>query len=357
MSEIIDFDFYDTLSLLETTANCKIYLIMKDKKFYIEKIINKNNYFQNGYNYILNLYHKNIATIYQIKEDENFIHIYQEYAEGHTLEEILKEKNKLNLVETLYLSLQICEAIEYMHSQNLPIIHRDIKPSNIIVTYDNEIKIIDLGTARKIKQYTEKDTVCLGTSGYAAPEQFGYSQTDNRSDIYSIGVLIYQLLTGKDIINGKSLHTQINDNLDIIPNSISKILKKACAFDPENRYNSINIFYNDLKNQYNIYTKNYKYYIMSIMPGFRTHKLWKSIFGIIIYIIMFIWFIIMFPNKPIHPFYIFTRYGMIIILFALSTNFLNIWSYIPLFRKKIWLRISFIIIFVIIIFFISQFIN
>ena len=357
MSETINFDFYDTISLLETTSNCKIYLIMKNKKFYIEKIINKNNYFQNGYYCLLNLHHKNIATVYDIKEDENFIHIYQEYAEGHTLEEILTEKNRIDLVEALYLSLQICEGIEYMHSQKPPIIHRDIKPSNIIITYDNEVKLIDLGTAREVKQYIEKDTVCLGTSGYAAPEQFGYSQTDNRSDIYSIGVLIYQLLTGKDIINGKSLSSQINENSDIIPNSISKILKKACAFDPENRYSTVDKIYSDLKNQYDIYTKNYIYYIMSILPGFRTHKVWKSIIGVILYILMFVWFIIMFPNKPIHPFYIFTRYGMPIILFVLSTNFLNVWTYIPLFNKRIWTKVLFIILFLIIITFISQLIN
>lgn len=111
------------------------------------------------------------------------------------------ERNKqgrLSLNEVLQIGKQLCTVLHYLHSQHPPIIFRDLKPSNIIRTPDGQIYLIDFGVARHFKPGQKKDTVPFGSMGYAPPEQFGKSQTTPRSDIYSLGATLHQLLSGHD---------------------------------------------------------------------------------------------------------------------------------------------------------------
>lgn len=155
--------------------------------------------------------------------NENYHCILWEYVEGIALNEYA-EKHLLTQSEILTLARELAQSMTKLHESDPVIIHRDIKPENIIVRKDGTISLIDFGISRVYKQEQTRDTFLSGTENFAAPEQFGFRQTDIRSDIYSFGVVLSWLLTGKEapIKEPKTRFEQI--------------AAKCCAFAPEKRY-------------------------------------------------------------------------------------------------------------------------
>ena len=143
------------------------------------------------------LSHKGLPSIVDvIDEGDNFL-IVMDYIEGMTLKAVLTERGTQAQEDVVDWALQICDVLKYLHSRQPPIIYRDMKPSNIMLRSDGSVMLIDFGTAREFKERNLADTTCLGTQGYAAPEQFGgRGQTDARTDIYSLGATMYHLVTG-----------------------------------------------------------------------------------------------------------------------------------------------------------------
>lgn len=143
------------------------------------------------------LQHPNLPSIIDIiDQDDNFL-IVMDYIDGVTLNDILKDSGAQTQENVVNWAIQLCDVLDYLHTRKPPIIYRDIKPSNIMLKSDGSLVLIDFGTAREFKERNIADTVCLGTQGYAAPEQFGgQGQTDARTDIYALGATLYHLLTG-----------------------------------------------------------------------------------------------------------------------------------------------------------------
>lgn len=140
--------------------------------------------------------HKNIVTVFGLKAvDEDKCGVFMEYFPSDTLEDRIVQMGKLTLQDTKEIMLQVCAAAQYFHSEG--IIHRDLKPMNILIGKDGFVKVTDFGIARIYKKEKFCDTEILGTAGYAAPEQFGFFQTDEKADVYSIGVVLNKMLTGK----------------------------------------------------------------------------------------------------------------------------------------------------------------
>ena len=342
------FGSYERLCALAETANSTVFLIRKQKRLYVEKIIEKASMNYEGYKELIHLRHPNIADVYQVLENEREVYVFQQYISGKTLAEMLLQKGLFSMEETLDYIIQICDAIAFLHKQNPPLIHRDIKPSNIMCTEHKEIKLVDLGTIRSFKEQAPKDTVCLGTPEYAAPEQFGYAQTDNRSDIYAIGILCYQFLTGKEITKGRSLAEQIAENRETIPKILCRILLRCCAFDPKNRFASMPELLMELQKIQRIYKRKGGTLwgrILYVTPGFRTGVLWKQIVAVFGYLLMVLWFLLMITTPGHEPLVIFNRYFVPLIFWALATNFLDVWQYIPFFQKNIGTQILLIILF------------
>ncbi len=162
-----------------------------------------------------------IPQIYEINEYDENLEVVEEYVDGETLETLMSAGNLSDLAIYDYM-LQLCNVLRHLHTLTPPIIHRDIKASNIIITSEGTLKLIDFDSSRIYKEDSESDTVLLGTKGHAAPEQFGFSQTDIRSDIYSFGVLLSQLVKFiSDKNTAKGLH---------------KIAARCTRFDPDERY-------------------------------------------------------------------------------------------------------------------------
>lgn len=123
-----------------------------------------------------------------------------DYIEGQTLEDCVQKSlgNKLPFQRVLHFATQLCIVLDYLHSQQPPIIFRDLKPANVMVTSDDHLYLIDFGIARLFKLGQAKDTTVLGSPGYAAPEQYGKAQTTERADVYSLGATLHRLLSGQD---------------------------------------------------------------------------------------------------------------------------------------------------------------
>ncbi|MDO4779281.1 MAG: serine/threonine-protein kinase [Tissierellia bacterium] len=187
-------------------------------------------------NLMKKLDHPSLPRIVDIIEEEDTIYIVMDYIEGESLDKIVKEYGPQPQDLVIEWALQLCDTLRYLHSQNPPIIYRDMKPGNIMIKPDGNIKVIDFGIAREYKEDGLSDTKVLGTKGYAPPEQHGLRQTDARSDIYSLGMTIQNLLTGEDPrrpdYEYKPLRTYDSD----FSGGLERIIEKCIELNPDDRY-------------------------------------------------------------------------------------------------------------------------
>ena len=146
------------------------------------------------------LNHPNLPHLYEYFQRPEHWYLVMDFIVGETLDEYQSKapRQRLLLSDALDIGMQLCTVLDYLHSQQPPIIFRDLKPANIIRAPTGKIYLIDFGIARYFKPGQPKDTMALGSPGYAAPEQYGKAQTTPRADIYSLGVVLHQLLTTRD---------------------------------------------------------------------------------------------------------------------------------------------------------------
>lgn len=146
------------------------------------------------------LRHEHLPHIYDHFVENDHWYLLMDYIEGETLETHFEKSRdgSLPLVMALKIALQLCEVLHYLHTRQPPIIFRDLKPANIILTPSGDLFLIDFGIARHFKPGQAKDTIAFGSPGYAAPEQYGKAQTTPRADIYSLGTILHQMLSGVD---------------------------------------------------------------------------------------------------------------------------------------------------------------
>lgn len=220
--------------------------------------------------------------IYEIIQTGENVIIVEEYFDGENLEDTV-ENHTFTDNEVAKIVLDLCKCLKSLHEMNPPIICRDLKPQNIIQTNQKEIKLIDFDIARVYQPGKKQDTVIMGTEGYAAPEQFGFGQTDARTDIYSLGVLWNYLLIQKfpteQIAYGK----------------YTNIIQKCTQMNPKDRYQNVTevkealkkvsgLKDDDVKEKSSIVTQrsmaNYK------IPGFRTNIWWKKLVAILGYLMI-----------------------------------------------------------------------
>lgn len=198
-------------------------------------------------NILKKLEHPALPRIFDILENDESIFIIVDYIEGISLDKKLIEDGKFNESVVLDWARQLCAVLAYLHEfiPN-PIIYRDMKPSNIILTKSGDLKLIDFGIAREYKKYSGNDTVYIGTRGYAAPEQYGKGQTGVASDIFSLGVTLYQLLTGKspdELPYEIKPVRQYNQNLS---RDLERIIARCTRLNPEERYQSVRELLKDI---------------------------------------------------------------------------------------------------------------
>lgn len=202
---------------------------------------------------ILNkLNHPYIPIIKEIIENDDYFCIAMEYVEGNNLEKIVNEWGAQPFEAVLKWTREICEVLSYLHSQNPPIIYRDLKPSNIIVQNDGNIRLVDFSLVRFFKPEKLADTAPLGTRGYVPPEQYGSRQTDARSDIFSLGMTLYFLLTTQNPKSREFIQMPLCSVLPNLPKGIGYIVDKCTRIEMEDRYQSCYELLKDLDNYDNL---------------------------------------------------------------------------------------------------------
>lgn len=263
---------YSIIKLLGSGGMGKVYLAKNIKlgTYWAIKIICKNSKEKFDFlaepNIMKKLNHPSIVRIFDIEEDDKNIYIIEDYIEGITLGEALKKKKGFDEKIVISWTKQICEALQYLHSLKPPIIYRDMKPSNLMVTKDGKIKIIDFGIAREYKKDSDSDTNYIGTRGYAAPEQYGTSQTDARTDIYSLGVTLYHLVTGKSPNEPPYEIKRIREINQRLSSGLEYIIGKCTEQDPKRRYQSVAKLIYDINN---IEKFNFEYRKKVIIKDFK----------------------------------------------------------------------------------------
>jgi serine/threonine protein kinase len=202
------------------------------------------------------LTHPNIVVVYDAGESEGIFHITMELVEGRSLQTLIDGRQLFPLSRILKIMEQVCSALEFAHRHN--VVHRDIKPANLMLTADDTVKITDFGTAKILQFGTAQTAHVMGTPSYMSPEQVKGKTVDGRSDIFSLGVILYEMLTGEKPFPGQNITTVIYKIINeepIPPQSLdssihvglSNVIKRALAKDPSARYPTCTEFINALK--------------------------------------------------------------------------------------------------------------
>ncbi|GCE14819.1 serine/threonine-protein kinase [Tengunoibacter tsumagoiensis] len=207
------------------------------------------------------LMHPSLPRIYDHFLENGQWYLVMDYIEGETLEDYLAQTvdGSLPLDEVLDMGLQLCDVLDYLHTRQPPIIFRDLKPLNIMRTATGHLYLIDFGIARHLKPGQAKDTIAFGSPGYAAPEQYGKSQTTPRSDIYSLGVTLYQLLTGFDpSLKPFYFAPLVLPHNQATPQILVDLLAQMLQMDEEKRPASIHEVRTELQKIAGVVTKTWK---------------------------------------------------------------------------------------------------
>ena len=201
------------------------------------------------------LLNPNIVNVYDVGEDRGLYYMVMELVEGITLKEYIDRKKRLSAREVISIAIQMCSGIEEAHKHH--IIHRDIKPQNIIISNDGKVKVTDFGIARMVTS-TTTTTVAMGSVHYTSPEQARGGYSDEKSDIYSIGITLYEMVTGQVPFNGdttvevamKHLQEEITPPSELVPDipySLEQIILKCTQKNAERRYSDVDELIQDLK--------------------------------------------------------------------------------------------------------------
>lgn len=240
---------YVFLECIKVTENSTTYLI-EHKVIKTKNVLKiyKNAHQANEYKILSKYNHSGIPKIFDVIVEKNRTIVIEEFFQGKTFHNMMKEDGKYTEKRLIKIVLRICEILSFLHEQIPPVIHKDIKPENVIIDTNDNVKLIDFGSARVVKENQSTDTVLLGTHGYAAPEQYGFKQTDGRTDIYSLGVMIDEIATKSRLR---------------LSEKFKKVIIKCKEIDPDNRFDNVKEIISEL-NEINkpIYKK--KKYILSI---------------------------------------------------------------------------------------------
>ena len=223
--------FYRRLEEVEHKKGISLVRHIETGQIYVEKVLTQ--YDKSIYDWLQQSKLPYVPQIYECMEEDGTLYLIEEYIQGITLETYIEQFGCLDLDAAGRVIEYLCRTLEKLHRHIPPIVHRDIKPTNIMLQGDFKkghgivsVYLIDFNTARVFDAERNRDTELIGTRGFAAPEQYGFSQSDARTDIYGLGVLLNYMLCGKLIRDGIYADHQ----------EVSQIIRKATQIDPEKRY-------------------------------------------------------------------------------------------------------------------------
>ncbi len=212
---------YSLVSVLSDKNECKV-LKLKNKEHDKYIVIRSFPKVISAYEELYNINCANLPLIYDVINLDDGQIVLEEFIEGVTIAEVM-ESGKYRYIGTRKVLRSVCRALTVLHERN--VVHRDVKPENVIIAKDGRVVLIDLNAARQISN-ASKDTVVMGTVGYASPEQLGVTQSDARTDIYALGVLLNVMITGK------------HPSEKLAKGKAGRIVRKCTNVNPDERYQS-----------------------------------------------------------------------------------------------------------------------
>lgn len=251
--------------------------------------------------------HRNLMEIYDVKMQDGVCISLCEYINGMTLDMRVEYYQPLDIRSAKDILCQICDGLSQLHING--IVHRDIKPGNVMITDDGTVKIIDYSISRLIKPEQRKDTTVLGTAGYASPEQFGFTQTNGKTDIYACGVLLNYLLTGK--LPNEQLHQ----------GPLTTVIQQCIEIDENKRFASADELKKVLQGK-----KINRRRPFRPLPGFRSKHVFPKIITVFFYTV---WIFMLFVYINGFPMIMSSSLKNIIQQLILMADILVFWSALP----------------------------
>lgn len=256
--------FYQELSPLAGNPRVLLVRHVETGTFYVKKILPLEN--KEIYTLLQSHPVPGIPGIVLVVETEDQLIVIEEYINGSSLDLYLQQNGILSEQNAVSIALQLCRILDSLHHLDPPVIHRDIKPSNVIITSDRNVWLIDFDAARTHVASQLRDTTMLGTAEFAAPEQYGFAQSDARTDLFSLGILLNIMLTGH-------FPYQVTAK-----GPAGRIIRTCTQIDPANRYDSAASMAKALQKLYPESSAHSRAF-----PGFRSGTLWKMILAILGY--------------------------------------------------------------------------
>lgn len=321
--------YYKDIAEINSEHHVSLVQHIENNKIYVKKVLYQYN--KDIYLSLLNHPVAGLPRLYEVIEADDELIIIEEYISGETLQEMIDCNKRIPIYEACEYILQICDCLSNLHNLNPPIIHRDIKPSNIMITPSSHVILLDLNAAKYVNNEKDVDTTLLGTKGYAAPEQYGFGSSNEKTDIYALGILI------NTIINDLAIK-----DIDL-SDTINPIIEKCTYIDPSKRYDSvIDVkahllqipFLSIPKKTTPVAAKNWKTYLP---PGFRTGNFLHILLGICGYSFI-TWMCATLEVKNSTPFsLIIERISCFLVFISIvlvSGNYMDIHKYLPICKSK-----------------------
>jgi len=261
--------------------------------------------------------------IIEVIEDDGVLTIIEEYISGQTLWSVLDNGNRFSPEQTIDVVSQLCSILRQMHSLSPAIVHRDIKPSNIIITADNDVKLLDMNAAKYISENTSQDTALLGTVGYAAPEQYGFGSSGVQADIYSLGKVMAEMLS--ETTYGRAEKK----------GHLASIIEKCTKIDPNDRYASVDELMADLNPESFPCQQNSNSVLCRYMiPGFRSRNPQNMAIATIGYIVLFCLGLTLTVQDIKSSSFLWLERSFVVLIglsiIFITCNYLNIWQLLKL---------------------------
>ena len=270
------------------------------------------------YHTLASINSRNLAPVLFVTEEGDTAFVLSEYVSGQSLSGLLQEGKTFSQEEARGICTQVCFGLWELHRRGL--VHRDINPNNIIISSDNVVKIIDFGIVRSFTQDKIRDTVIMGTPGYAAPEQFGFLQSDARTDIYAVGVLLNQLLTGRF------------PNERLAPGKLGTVVRRCVEIDAQKRFSSIDQLMNQLSGSAVPGLET----VLDTLPGFRSRRGGQAFGAVLLYLLAGMAVVQSYMSLKTPPWgYAVHTVSVLfstVIPFFCFHNFLNVWERFPFTR-------------------------
>lgn len=266
--------YYREIAALNEAHGVVLVQHTETQRVFVKKTLNVFN--AEVYRYLCSNPVPHIPRIYEAVEDREKLIVIEEYISGSSLKEILETEHTIPEQKAAQYAVGICEALEGLHAATPPIIHRDIKPSNIMITPSDSVVLLDMNAAKVFHEDKSEDTQLIGTHGYAAPEQYGFGASDVKADIYAVGVLLNEMLTGSKPAAG------------LAKGRYGDIITRCTMMEAKDRYASVPELSAAIRGKGTRVFKNGRGNRRFLPPGFRSGDPFFSLLAVVGYVLLIV---------------------------------------------------------------------